>query len=242
MHLHERKHTVEGDVHHSCLFYCRRAPQFLLHPAAGLLHSLLYLHPASVPGSEERRSHAHRPQSADDCADVTGMLRSLQLRPPGQVDTFSIKQRTHRHMLYAVIWCITAGTSCSDYFVLCRYSRDGTGIPLMGSLAECMLSPFDFLTTRRNCESVEGRLIIHVLFVTVFLSSLGHGVPGVHAVHVAESVHGLDSESRQEASVQASSVGAVPSLHGYCCGRSCYPGGQHQHMHFIIISVCRCSH
>lgn len=25
--------------------------------------------------------------------------------------------------------------------VLCRYSRDGTGIPLMGSLAECMFLP-----------------------------------------------------------------------------------------------------
>lgn len=64
-----------------------RSPKFLLPPAAGLLHSLLYLHPAAVPGSEERGAHAHRPQSADHSAGIAGMLRSLQLHPLGQVDS-----------------------------------------------------------------------------------------------------------------------------------------------------------
>ena len=47
--------------------------------------------------------------------------------------------------------------------------------------------------------------------------SLGYGVPGVHAVHVAEPVYGLDSESRQEASVQTSAVGTLSGLHGFRC-------------------------
>lgn len=64
-----------------------RAPQFLLPPAAGLLHRLLHLHPASVPGSEERRTHAHRPQSIDHSAGFTGLLCALQLHPLGQVDS-----------------------------------------------------------------------------------------------------------------------------------------------------------
>lgn len=67
-----------------------RSPEFLLPPAAGLLHSVLYLLQASVPGSEERRPHAHRPQSADHSAGVTGLLGSLQLRPLGQVDFVEI--------------------------------------------------------------------------------------------------------------------------------------------------------
>lgn len=65
----------------------RRPPELLLPPAAGLLHRLLYLHPAAVPGSEERRAHAHCPQSADHSAGIAGLLRSLQLHPPGQVGT-----------------------------------------------------------------------------------------------------------------------------------------------------------
>lgn len=63
-----------------------RSPEFLLPPAAGLLHRLLHLRPASVPGSEEKRSHAHRPQSADRRAGAAGMLRSVQLHPLGQVE------------------------------------------------------------------------------------------------------------------------------------------------------------
>lgn len=46
------------------------------------------------------------------------------------------------------------------------------------------------------------------------MCSLGHGVPGVDAVHAAEPVHGMDAEPQQEASVQAPAVGAVAGVHG----------------------------
>lgn len=62
-----------------------RSPQFLLPAVAGLLYSLLYLHPASVPGFEERRPHAHSPQSPDHSAGVAGLLSSVQLHPLIQV-------------------------------------------------------------------------------------------------------------------------------------------------------------
>lgn len=82
------------DLHHSCGTKCflpffrlpPRSAKFLLPPAAGLLHSLLHLHPASVPGSEEGRTHAHSPQSAHHSTGITGLLGSLQLHPSGQVD------------------------------------------------------------------------------------------------------------------------------------------------------------
>lgn len=119
--------------------------------------------------------------------------------------------------------------------VFCRYSRDGVGIPLMGSLAECMfpflIRPFFPSVFRSVVEliSVHYRCIYKqiVFFSTsCFLCSLGYGVPGVHAVHVAESVYGLDSEPRQEASVQTSAVGAVSGIHGCRCRWSRYTGTQ----------------
>lgn len=62
------------------------------------------------------------------------------------------------------------------------------------------------------------------LFRFLSLCSLGYGVPGVHAVHVAEFVYGLDSESGQEASVQTSAVGTVSGLHSCCCWWSHHRG------------------
>lgn len=47
--------------------------------------------------------------------------------------------------------------------------------------------------------------------------SLGHGIPGVDAVHAVEPVYGMDTEPQQEASVQAPAVGAVAGIH--CVGR-----------------------
>lgn len=62
-----------------------RAAQFLLPAAARLLRRLLHLLPASISGAEERGPHAHRPQGADHGPGFTGLLRPLQLHPPGQV-------------------------------------------------------------------------------------------------------------------------------------------------------------
>lgn len=134
--------------------------------------------------------------------------------------------------------------------MLCRYSRDGIGIPLMGSLAECMflfliyVLSFHFYSdlllkldsVRRGRGTDYFRLIQkqtrNELFCVLFFSatcspcSLGYGVPGVHAVHVAESVYGLDSEPRQEASVQTSAVGTVSGVHGRRCWWSRHTGTQ----------------
>lgn len=63
-----------------------RSPDVLLPAAAGLLRRLLHLRAASVPGPEERRAHAHCPQGAHHGAGPAGLLGSVQLRPPGQVD------------------------------------------------------------------------------------------------------------------------------------------------------------
>lgn len=79
--------TLIAPSRHVCLlhFLSLRSSELLLPAAAGLLHSLLHLHPASVPSSEERRPHAHSPQSADHSAGSAGLLGYVQLRPSGQV-------------------------------------------------------------------------------------------------------------------------------------------------------------
>lgn len=57
-----------------------------------------------------------------------------------------------------------------------------------------------------------------------FWCSLGYGIPGVHAVHDTELVHGLDAEPQPEVSDQTSAVGADSSLYGSCCKRSHHSG------------------
>lgn len=69
---------------------------------------------------------------------------------------------------------------------------------------------------------VVGSELFHALLLSP--CSLGHGFPGVHAVHAAESVRGLDSEPGQEASVQTSAVGTVSGFHGCRCRRSRHTG------------------